>query len=191
MTESLRDRKKWETRRQLMHEALRLFTEKGYDNVSPAEIAAAANVSTRTFFRYFDTKPDVVFGLQGRVLEGLFAADDVLSAIEERIREYATRVAADVPLYATQARLALDNTPVRIRRLEVILSYEDALHRGFRRESPSVSPVAARQAAMVASHVIVAVMETWVEDGFPTEGPEWDEPLRLMRATVEQILGRS
>ncbi|GAB3831254.1 TetR/AcrR family transcriptional regulator [Dactylosporangium cerinum] len=58
----LRERKKLETRRVLWQAAVRLFDERGYDQVSIAEIAAAANVSKMTVFNYYATKEDLVFG---------------------------------------------------------------------------------------------------------------------------------
>jgi AcrR family transcriptional regulator len=190
MTDGLRERKKWETRAALMQSALRLFSERGYDNVAPADIAAAANVSTRTFFRYFEHKPDAVFGLAAGIQDALDEAGDVLTAFEREIRSYGDRVAADLDLYRMQAELALNNPPVRIRRLEVILGFEDALRRNLRLESPDVPAVTVRQAATLAAHVVVSVMEQWVEDGMPAPGPEWDGPLATMRETVERMLGR-
>ncbi|MFJ8827363.1 TetR/AcrR family transcriptional regulator [Streptomyces sp. NPDC102467] len=56
----LRERKKQRTRQTLSDTAVRLFLEKGYDRVSVAEVAAAAEVSKPTLFRYFAAKEDLV-----------------------------------------------------------------------------------------------------------------------------------
>ncbi|MFZ0015436.1 MAG: TetR family transcriptional regulator [Acidimicrobiia bacterium] len=48
------------TKDRLQEEALRLFTERGFDAVTVDEVAAAAGVSHMTFFRHFPTKEDVV-----------------------------------------------------------------------------------------------------------------------------------
>jgi AcrR family transcriptional regulator len=190
MPDGLRERKKWETRRALMYAALDLFSQRGYEHVTTEEIAAAAGVSPRTFFRYFDHKADVVFGLQAASLEAVVAADDVLSETENQIRGYAERVAADPELYATQARLALHHPPVRIRRLEVLLGFEDAVYTGFRRESPDATPPACRMAATMTVHVLTAAMETWVDAGAPAPGPPFEECLALARRHAEELLGR-
>ena len=68
---SLRERKKTATREALHEAALRLFAERGYRATTIADIAAAANVSQRTFFRYFRSKDDVALQDVGRLLPRL------------------------------------------------------------------------------------------------------------------------
>lgn len=56
----LRERKKQRTREAIQDHALRLYQEQGYAATTTEQIAAAAEVSPSTFFRYFPTKPDTV-----------------------------------------------------------------------------------------------------------------------------------
>src|SRR5919204_696841 len=57
----LRERKKQQTRELLAETARRLFTERGFERVSVAEIAREADVSEKTVFNYFPTKEDLVY----------------------------------------------------------------------------------------------------------------------------------
>jgi AcrR family transcriptional regulator len=56
----LRERKKRETRLAMSYAAIRLTIEHGWDNVSVEDIAAAANVSERTFRNYFASKAEAI-----------------------------------------------------------------------------------------------------------------------------------
>ncbi|WP_433195235.1 TetR family transcriptional regulator [Nocardia sp. CA-107356] len=58
--QGLRERKKERTRRTIREEAFRLFREQGYAETTIEQIAAAAEVSPSTFFRYFPTKEQLV-----------------------------------------------------------------------------------------------------------------------------------
>ncbi len=61
MTEgSLRDRQRAQIRAEIRRAAFRLFIERGYDAVTTEEIATAAGVSPRTFFRHVPTKEDLL-----------------------------------------------------------------------------------------------------------------------------------
>lgn len=58
---SLRDEHKAHTKRALRVAALKLFASQGYDTTTVEEVAEAAGVSARTFFRYFPTKESVLY----------------------------------------------------------------------------------------------------------------------------------
>jgi AcrR family transcriptional regulator len=57
----LRERKKLKARRELERVALELFEGKGFEQTTIREIADAADMSPRTFFRYFQSKEEVIF----------------------------------------------------------------------------------------------------------------------------------
>src|SRR5690242_16173042 len=65
------ERKKAQTRAALATTAAEMFRERGFDGVTAAEIAKAAGTSERTFFRYFETKEDVLFLDIREILDGL------------------------------------------------------------------------------------------------------------------------
>src|SRR5690606_32469984 len=72
-TQGLRARKKQQTKEQISHRATELFLERGFDKVTIAEIAAAADVAKMTVTNYFPRKEDLALDL-GPVFTGQLAA---------------------------------------------------------------------------------------------------------------------
>jgi len=98
--------------RELEVASLRLFTERGFDDTTVERIAAAAGVSKRTFFRYFDSKADVLwhaFDGEVRSLRAAFAAVPQQVPLMAAIRQVVVGVnsyrAEDVPELRTRMSL--------------------------------------------------------------------------------------
>jgi len=64
----LRERKKAKTRLSISRIATKLFNERGFEAVTVAEVAAAAEVSVATVFNYFETKEELFFDREGEII---------------------------------------------------------------------------------------------------------------------------
>ncbi|WP_328929711.1 TetR/AcrR family transcriptional regulator [Streptomyces sp. NBC_00190] len=93
-----RERKKAATRQAIADAALRLFLERGYDNVGIREIADAADVSTTTLFKHFPVKEALVFD------EDADQEARLLAAVRERPEDQS--VPAALREHALRTRLA-------------------------------------------------------------------------------------
>ena len=121
---SLRERKKAKTRTAIRVQALRLFRAQGYDATTVEQIAAAAEVSPSTFFRYFPAKEDVV--LRDDFDDRMFEAFDrqppslaPVAALRAAIREaVATLTPAEWAEFQEMSALGLSIPEVRARMLD-------------------------------------------------------------------------
>jgi AcrR family transcriptional regulator len=87
------------TQRAIQEHAMRLFTERGYDATTVADVAAAAEVSSMTVFRYFPAKEDLVM------------ADEYDPVIVERIRAGPASEPLIRRVAAALAESAADHSP--------------------------------------------------------------------------------
>ena len=102
------------TRVRVERAALALFTSRGFENVTSDEVADSAGISRRTFFRYYPTKADAVWGdFDGHVarLEGRLAATDparpVLDAVCAAYVEVNDYPESELPLLRERMQLII------------------------------------------------------------------------------------
>ena len=94
---TLRERKKVRTREALAEAALELFSRQGFEATTVDQIAEAAEVSRRTFFRYFPSKEAALFPDRQRRLEAFSSvrAEGPFEARLEAVQEALMELAAD------------------------------------------------------------------------------------------------
>jgi TetR/AcrR family transcriptional regulator, regulator of mycofactocin system len=167
-----RERKKRETRQALEDAAWRLFTRKGYDATTLADITNAVDVAPRTFFRYFDSKEAVLFGdwrtdvdeLARRVSERPIA-ETPLEALAEAILSFSARFEADRAVIFQRMRIAAQSTHVgRYQRQIIEAAWEDTLAAAIaaRLDVDLDTDLHPRLYARVAVAVLLAALGTWV-----------------------------
>ncbi|MFE9447910.1 TetR/AcrR family transcriptional regulator [Streptomyces sp. NPDC006739] len=136
----LRERKKRETRQRLSDLATGLFRERGFEQVTVAEIARAAGVSAMTVFNYFPRKEDLFLDRIPEAVE-LFTgavrhrapAEPPLTALRRLARELLDRrhPLSGVGDYASFWRVVADSPALRARAREGVEELENALARAL------------------------------------------------------------
>jgi AcrR family transcriptional regulator len=132
----LRERKKQQTRTAIRDAAMRLFLERGFDQVSVAEVARAADVSEATVFNYFPTKEDLVYERMDVFEQELLAAvrerpdgESVLRAFARFIldRSDSAAVGDGRRRVAALTRLTTASPSLQARERQIVANYTDAL----------------------------------------------------------------
>ncbi len=164
----LRERKKAQTRDVLAEAAMRLFEARGFDATTADDIAAAADVSRRTFFRYFGAKEDAAFPLRA---ERLARFEHMLESAAgatpfERAREaflaLAEEYVADRASLLRQSRVVEASPALTAHELKLDRAWEDRLARALGDEIDP-PPFAARVAAGAVIGAIRASLRAWFD----------------------------
>ena len=155
----LRARKKQQTHAALLREAERLFEAHGYDNVTVAQIADAANISVKTLFTYFASKEDLAFGDADRLCHQLVAAvttrpagAPVIDAVAACLREMVRRDDPGGPAAGLEGyhRAVGDSPALQSRLRRMWTDYEDAMTATIVATTPGIGPSSARLEAMLS-----------------------------------------
>ena len=167
-SQGLRERKKARTRASLREHALRLFREQGYQRTTVEQIAAAAEVSPSTFFRYFPTKEDLVLqdDMDTRMVEaferqppGLGPVAAVRAAAREVFGSYSE---ADLDVIRETSTLTVTVPEVRARAMDefarTIAVISEAL---ARRTGRPADDLAVRAVAGAIIGVIMSITMPW------------------------------
>ncbi|MGJ6962389.1 TetR family transcriptional regulator [Streptosporangium sp. G11] len=188
----LRERKKQKTRLALVDAALALFQEQGYEATTVDQIAAAVDVSPRTFFRYFATKEDVALSL----------LDD---GQEVMLAELATRPAEEPPFvalsHAVRAMVTVleegdhDDTARFLKAHEVIDStpalFAGSVRRLMENERRLITELARREGAGpddLLPHFAVALFTTVTRVGFEFCEATGSDGVSALAARLESTL---
>lgn len=154
----LRERQRDRTREDIQAAAYALFGERGFDDTTVAQIAERAGVAIRTFFRYFPSKEDVVFGDHEEAVARLRAALADASPDQSplgRVRQAV--VAVQQPgrhpeREIIRARLIADVPSVRSRFHHLAENFEDVVAEALRKDLGPGAEAAAR-ASIIAGIV--------------------------------------
>ncbi|UWZ57316.1 TetR family transcriptional regulator [Dactylosporangium aurantiacum] len=186
---NLRDRKRARVRQALVDAATELFERDGYERTTVADIAAAADIGTRTFFSYFASKEELLFPESDHrvqaTVDAIAARDPEDSPVEVLVRAlYLTGVDNDDltdRLAALRLRLIREVPAVRGRALQIQLDAQQQIAAHLAEAFPDqLDKVTA--GAMVGAFVgaVTGAVQVVMEDL-----PEHHNP-KEMRAAVEE-----
>jgi AcrR family transcriptional regulator len=142
---SLRDRKRERTRHALIAAAAQLFERQGYDETTIAEIAAAADIGTRTFFGYFASKEDILFpdsDTRAQItIDAIASRDPADGPVDVLVRALDTVADTDAdmvgPMAVVRMRLFRTVPAVRGKALQIQLAVQQRIARELHAAFPA------------------------------------------------------
>jgi AcrR family transcriptional regulator len=159
--------------REIAATAMRLFGERGFDQVTVDEIAGAVGISSRTFFRYFETKEDLVLQYQRRIHARLVEAfmarppgEGAVTALRQAYLATSHVEAADREQVLATNRFLPQSRTLRVRthgeriddRAEVMAELARRLGRGA--DDADIETIAVAMSAAAS-----AAFQRWLADG--------------------------
>ena len=187
---------RWEpdSRGRLQEAALALFSERGFDQTTAAQIAARAGVTERTFFRHFADKREVLFGgsvlLGERIIEGVEnapGADGPLDAVSRGLDAAADFLGESRRDLARQRQSVIAANPeLRERELAKLADYAVRVAATLRKRGVSEpQAIFASEAGMTVLRVAV---DRWAneEDGRDLADIMRDSVAELRSVTVRR-----
>lgn len=183
----LRERKKEQTRRRIAAVALRLFAERGFDEVTVNEIAEAAEVAKATLFAYFPTKESLVLGgVAGDDLAAIVArrapGQPFLAALREYFRGLAAAGVPEAELGALLTRLRVITGSPALSAAANALLYQQRRELARALAGSRGQPAADLIAAQVAASLLT-LQETYFQRLLDGVSPP--EAARLLAQDVE------
>lgn len=187
----LRAQNRQRTTDDLAGAALRLFAEKGFENTTIDEIADAAGVSRRTFFRYFESKEAVAFAERERrftvfrrLLADVRPGETRFDAVQRACVTFARKYIQPAEGYIAHQALIHRHPALVAYEARLDLKWEQAMAEAL--TAPDASKRDRRRARLEAGvimGVIRAVLREWCESGGTVD-------LQELAATAATILRR-
>jgi AcrR family transcriptional regulator len=175
---------RWEpdSRGRLQEAALTLYSERGFDQTTAAQIAELAGLTERTFFRHFADKREVLFGgsaiLQERIVAGVAgapAADSPLDAVARGLDAAAAMLGEGRRDLARKRQIVIAGSPeLRERELTKLADYSSSVAVVLRLRG--VEEPQATMAADAGMTVLRVGLQHWANDR--DDGPDLATVLR-------------
>ncbi len=169
---ALRGRPPGTSVRELETIALRLFTERGYDDVTIDDLAAEAGISKRTFHRYFPAKAAVLWqGFDDEVAELRRTLDNTpperptLQGIRDAVVAVNRHRAEDQPELRARLDLIIHSPQVRAAAGERYEAWEQTITAFVRHRHPEADPLLAPSIGRSTLAVCRTAFELWLDRG--------------------------
>jgi AcrR family transcriptional regulator len=175
-----------------------LFADHGFDQTTVGDIARAAGVSKRTFFRYFASKNDLMG--QGMVSYGDYITTAIQACppvnapfdiVRHTVRQVAV-TAADYPRVRKIAHVAGTSVAAREAQLSRLAELEDRVADAYRRRCKTAAPdtLTPRLLAELTLSILDVTFREWfkqnVDDIVPTTEKVFEALLRVVARSPKE-----